>query len=701
MKYFYLFIVFILFIFWFNGCTDEPFGVPVQQKILFKSYMTIDVSSASRGTITWEEMQVILVRFILRDPTGWVQTAQLLPGDPGTIMFQTRVNGIYDLEVYEFSTNSNGVTNMATNGVSFNVRDGYNYYLQITIGGNIVIVIDTNTNTTNTNTNPEPPKSFGLYSDSVPISVLWDSDTKLDIWNDPENGIPLTLSVTDQGSSTGEGAMAWKIAGLSPTIYWIGMGIRVEPLTSYRDLGEFTNGSLNFLFRGTRAFKVGLKDGHGVQQWVRPLQMAFYGLKTNDTWCQIAIPLKKFDKIDFSKIQQYFMWTADTSMGYTTNRIYYLDHVYFTNEYGGAYDNYVETNFGIYSESVEQSINMNYDTELSIWTNDGGGMTLSDDPADVGEGTRSWKLTGTGAWMGMGIYAWPGETWRDMSAYANGALHFMYKGTRSITKIGTQSRKADGTLLDAAVPGFDLTKYFGLKTDNTWGEVVIPLSYFKWKGLDLSRVFQYFYLAQDNNTGYVPGDICRIDNIYWTKTPGGNMSWTTNTNNAGFGIYSETVPLGVLWDADTIMEVWNGVRVTEMTSDSPEGFHYWKFTATAPDGGWLGLGIRVAGEDIKDMSAYSAGHVNFLFKSTSTFSGIGFAWEWCGNPKAYFSPAELAAYGMKLDGTWCQVRIPISAIIAKGMLVDQLKYYFIFLASGSKYTAGATYYFDNLYYSKN
>lgn len=708
MKYLFLFIVIIFSLFLAGGCSDDPFGFP-RQDIALQNFLTLDFTSPSKGDITWEELQVILVRIFFTDPAGWVQTAQLVPGDAGIIQFQTRVTGVHTLEVFEYSTNSNGVTNLATNGASVNVIGGYNYYVHITIGGNIIIIIDTYTNTTNTNggtntnTNVAAPLSFGLYSDSVPITVLWDTDTRLDIWNDPENNISNTLTVLDQSNSTGEGRWAWKLNGLSPTIYWIGMGIRVEPLTNCRDLRFFTNGSLDFLFRGTRGFKVGLKDGNGVQQWIKPIQMTVYGLNTNDAWNRITIPLRKFDKIDFSKIEQYFMWSADTTMGYTTNRAYYLDHIYFTNVYSGPFDNYVETNFGIYSESVEQSVNMNYDTELSIWTNGGGGMVLSDDAADVGEGTRAWKLTGTGTWMGFGIFAWPGNAWKDMSAYANGALHFMYKGAKTVAKIGSQSRKGDGSLYDAAVPGFDLANYFGLKTNNTWGEVVIPVSYLRWKGLDVSRVNQYFYLAQDINAGYVPGDIFRIDNIYWTKTPGGNMSWTTNSNTlAGFGIYSETVPLGVKWDVDTIMEVWHGAAVLELTGDSPEGFHYWKITATDGPGGWMGLGIRVKGDDdISDMSAYANGHVNFLFKGTAMFDGIGFGWEWCGNPKVFFSPSELAAYGLKRDGAWCQVSIPVSAIAAKGLKIFEWKFYFIFQSSGQNYVSGANYYFDNIYYSKN
>ncbi len=447
-----------------------------------------------------------------------------------------------------------------------------------------------------------------------------------------------------------------------------------------------------------------MKDGNGVQQWVKPLRMHFYGLATNDSWCEILIPLKRFDRIDFSRVQQYFMWTADTTMGYTTNRTYYLDDIYFTNGYGGALDNYTETNFGIYSERVEQTINMNYDTELSIWTNDGGGMILSDDAADFSEGTRAWKMTGTGAWMGFGIYAWPGNAWTDMSAYADGVFRFSYKGTRPVAKIGAQSRNADNSLRDALANAYDLMTYFGLKTNNTWSDVAIPVRYLIWKGLDISRVFHYFIFAQDASAGYTAGDECRVDNIYWTKTPGGNMNWTTNTNNTGFGLYSETVPLGVTWDVDMKMYVWTawggGMTVQEVFGGAGEAFNSWKLTGT---GAWMGMGLTVYPVNtVKNMTAFAGGHLNFMFKGGKRFNKIGVGSEPCGNTHAWFTPEELAAYGLRLDNTWCRVRIPISAVTAKGVKLTEIQSYFQFVHdSASDYAVGDTFWLDNIYWSRD
>lgn len=356
---------------------------------------------------------------------------------------------------------------------------------------------------------------FSFFSDTFKTSVYWDSDTRLDVWEDPENGNILTLNVADQTNSTGEGGKAWKIDGLAQTIYWIGMGIRVEPLSALRDMSAYSNGSLNFLFRGTRPFKLGLKDGNGEQQWVRPLRLSCYGLQTNDAWCSVSVPLKVFDRIDFTKIEQYFMWTADASMGYTTNRAYYLDHVYWCDTFTGVMDSFVETNFGIFSETVESSVSLGYDIEIAIW-NDGynsGGLTLENDPDDYGEGVKSWKLTGTRSWMGFSLYPLPSGNTRDMRAYTNGAVHFMYKGEKPFTKFGIES----GGNRQVWVTGADLALNYGLQTNGSWCSVSVPVSVFVAGGIDLSAISQYFMWVQTAASGYVVGDSYRLDNIYWSK----------------------------------------------------------------------------------------------------------------------------------------------------------------------------------------
>ena len=109
----------------------------------------------------------------------------------------------------------------------------------------------------------------------------------------------------------------------------MGLGIRVNPLSAYKDLSAYSSGSLRFMFKGTKRFKVGIKDGSAVEKWVS-MADGSYGFVTNDTWCNVVIPLSAFPGINFASVQQYFMWVADSGLGYTVGSVYYIDNVYFS-----------------------------------------------------------------------------------------------------------------------------------------------------------------------------------------------------------------------------------------------------------------------------------------------------------------------------------------------------------------------------------
>lgn len=164
---------------------------------------------------------------------------------------------------------------------------------------------------------------FGIYSETQPIKISWDSDAKLDIWTD--SGAGMTLS--EVTSTYGEGVKCWRLKG---TGTWMGMAVRVEPLTNLKDMSGYGNaGSLNFMYKGSKLLKVGIKSGGTtpVEKWLSMTNGA-YGFNTNNTWCTVVIPASVFSGVNFGSIEQYFMLVADSGFGYTAGSTYRIDNIY-------------------------------------------------------------------------------------------------------------------------------------------------------------------------------------------------------------------------------------------------------------------------------------------------------------------------------------------------------------------------------------
>lgn len=166
---------------------------------------------------------------------------------------------------------------------------------------------------------------FALYSETYNMDVVWDTDIKLDVWQNA-NG---NCVVTEETANCGDGNLCWSFRG---TGTWAGVGIRVEPIASaFRDLREYTNGYLVFQFRGPNwRFKIGMEDAVGAQAFVSMSQLTNYGIITNSNWCTVRIPASVFNALNFQYIKQYFIYSSGASEGYMSNVTYYFDNLRFS-----------------------------------------------------------------------------------------------------------------------------------------------------------------------------------------------------------------------------------------------------------------------------------------------------------------------------------------------------------------------------------
>lgn len=180
------------------------------------------------------------------------------------------------------------------------------------------------------NTNSDPigsSKLFTIYSETLPIEIIWDTDVKMDVWNDGWNSGGCALS--DDPTTKVEGTNSLKIEGVAGKS-WFGVAIRVEPITNFKDLSNFSNSILKFWFKSSYGItKVGIKS-EGNEKWVYTASCMGYGLQTNDTWSEVSIPMSAFPGINFTKIEQYFMIVADGAY-YGNGRVWNIDSIYYTN----------------------------------------------------------------------------------------------------------------------------------------------------------------------------------------------------------------------------------------------------------------------------------------------------------------------------------------------------------------------------------
>ncbi len=492
------------------SCSDEPFS-PDSQNLNNQSgiHVTIDESAPIGRGITIGESLVVTAAIQLVDPSLNVQSAVWNVGGPSVFVFSAPSTGTYWIKVTE--TDTNNFSYSYSN--SFFFTSGYNYYVNVTLGGQVIVNVGTNGMTnvppvnTNTNTNTNPPAggaTFGIFSETVSNVVIFDTDTKIDIWNG--------MTIADDTTTAGDGTTSWRLTGTDTNGGWMGMGIRVEPLTAYRDLSAFASGSYRFMFKGTKGFKLGLKSGLTTEAWLTTAQLMNYGLVTNGTWCTVSIPVTAFTGLNMGQIAQYLMFVADTSTGYRNGDVFNLDNIYFTTNQTVVGP--LPTTFGLYSETYPVNVVWDTDGVMDVWNN---GFDLVDDTSSYADGVTSLKLIctasiSTPAWAGYAMRTNPLNTFKDLSSFTGGSLKFSYKSTKLPTKIGIKGGVATST--ERWITGAVLKSTYGLKDDGTWSTVTIPLSAFA--GLNLTNITQYFMFVTDG-VNHVIGNEYNIDNIYYIK----------------------------------------------------------------------------------------------------------------------------------------------------------------------------------------
>ncbi|MCK4907149.1 MAG: hypothetical protein KAS64_06345 [Spirochaetes bacterium] len=169
-----------------------------------------------------------------------------------------------------------------------------------------------------------------------------------------------------------------------------------------------------------------------------------------------------------------------------------------------------------------------------------------------------------------------------------------------------------------------------------------------------------------------------------------------------FGIFADLIPVSVLWDVDTEMHYWSGNEdVNKITTDTFEGIYTWTFEGT--NGTWMGIGISVLPSSaLKDLSIYSNGHFNFAVKATNLFKA-GMKTTLPDTEAFYYANTTLSNYGLRLDGTWCEISIPFTDIKADypNFNLANTELYFMFASDPAlNYSVGNVYFVDNLHLTK-
>lgn len=171
------------------------------------------------------------------------------------------------------------------------------------------------------------------------------------------------------------------------------------------------------------------------------------------------------------------------------------------------------TNYGVYTESkkqnCEQGVTFDSDVALYVWDN-----TFGVAPAYTPsfEGTSNLVINPYSVgWYGGAITCIPGGTYKDMTNYKDGYLHFAV----FIPTTTTSSFRVFINAGDVAHSyNFTAPTFRGLQKGQ-WNELYVKLTDFG-SGIDFTNVTQLFGVG--NSGTYTAGQTIGFDDIYWTKT---------------------------------------------------------------------------------------------------------------------------------------------------------------------------------------
>ena len=294
----------------------------------------------------------------------------------------------------------------------------------------------------------------------------------------------------------------------------------------------------------------------------------------------------------------------------------------------------VEGDFGVFSENnLFASLNPKFDAVVNS-------QGLDSDLTAPFEGVQilSYK-TQAATGFNVGVKA---LTLRNMSGYQNGSVSFMiktnYTANLELSISDTQGQSASLVL--------DADKFYNPDRDNTWQQVIIPMSEFTGT-IDFSKMETLFKIS---GTGNASVNQISVDNIIWKEDYSGGP-----ITDQYYGLFAEHPAITKRLDfaGSGHLYVWNGFTAAKVTPFY--GKDVIAFNANAST--WNGFGLQ--SDDPINLSAFSNGYMNFIIKTASTQEFVfGFknladqGWE-----IKYAAGATTSQF--KRDNKWHLVSIPL------------------------------------------
>ena len=197
-------------------------------------------------------------------------------------------------------------------------------------------------------------------------------------------------------------------------------------------------------------------------------------------------------------------------------------------------------------------------------------------------------------------------------------------------------------------------------------------------------------------TAPLPGKMY-VDYIKLYQNPDGVLDLAENTALSGnFGVATDNTPVASALTYGTNAELYYWNNLTNIPNPVPyEGTNIWAVHANA--GNWFGMGVQ---NDYRNLSNFANGALRFRYKSTYTGQfKIGVK---TGHGESWINfAANTTAFGLKRDGSWSEVIIPISNFQdpSLGRNIDLYTLKNAFMFAGDPATGAADFYFDDVYYS--
>lgn len=134
--------------------------------------LTVNLQTSAPGTksyITVTPLEIVQATVILAYPGGGSDSYVWTPGNSLIHVFTSEQDGTHILTVIEVDDDGH----VQTNSANINMAAGYNYQVDISLGGTIYIEDSTNTNSTNTNTTNTNIIQYQLTTNTVYLILSW------------------------------------------------------------------------------------------------------------------------------------------------------------------------------------------------------------------------------------------------------------------------------------------------------------------------------------------------------------------------------------------------------------------------------------------------------------------------------------------------------------------------------------------------